>query len=375
VSSVKRRPDGKYRARWYDLGGKEHSRHFDRKRDADAFLSTVEADKLRGQYVDVNDKTTVAEYARRWAAGRPHNPRTARRTASLIKVHIEGTSLGGRRLSRVLPSDAQAWVSDRALVLAPLSLEKLVGLVRSIFAAAVLDRLVGSSPFTRISRPESHRERVVPLTVEQVRQILAQMPDRNKAMVIVQAGLGLRIGELMGLRACDVDFLRRVVRVETQIPPNETERDDPKTLLSKRPLPLPTFVAEALARHMADYPPAPDGSVFYTRRLHPYTHSHYEGIFRKAVAAAGSSTSERSEVEAMPEGTTPHDLRHHYASVLLAAGESVVAVAERLGHKNASLVLSTYGHLMPGSEERTRKALDGAWNADQVRTSGSGKVV
>lgn len=47
---------------------------------------------------------------------------------------------------------------------------------------------------------------------------------------------------------------------------------------------------------------------------------------------------------------------------MLAAGESVVAVAERLGHDDAALVLSTYGHLMPGSEDRTRKAVDAAWN-------------
>lgn len=65
----------------------------------------------------------------------------------------------------------------------------------------------------------------------------------------------------------------------------------------------------------------------------------------------------------MPDSTTTHDLRHHYASVLLAAGESVVAVAERLGHDNANLVLSTYGHLMPNSEERTRRAIEDAWSA------------
>jgi integrase len=46
---------------------------------------------------------------------------------------------------------------------------------------------------------------------------------------------------------------------------------------------------------------------------------------------------------------------------LLAAGESVVAVAERLGHENATLVLKTYGHLMPDSEDRTRRAIDTAW--------------
>jgi integrase len=62
-------------------------------------------------------------------------------------------------------------------------------------------------------------------------------------------------------------------------------------------------------------------------------------------------------------GTTTHDLRHHYASVPLAAGESVVAVAERPGHVNAALVLTTHGHLVPGSEDRTRRALDEAWCA------------
>lgn len=40
----------------------------------------------------------------------------------------------------------------------------------------------------------------------------------------------------------------------------------------------------------------------------------------------------------------------------------MIVVAERLGHENANLVLSTYGHLMPDSEERTRRAIDNAWS-------------
>jgi integrase len=68
----------------------------------------------------------------------------------------------------------------------------------------------------------------------------------------------------------------------------------------------------------------------------------------------------------LPAGTTTHDLRHHYASVLLAAGESVVAVAGRRGHENATLVLKTYGHLLPDSEDRTRRAVDEAWCAITV---------
>ena len=75
----------------------------------------------------------------------------------------------------------------------------------------------------------------------------------------------------------------------------------------------------------------------------------------------------------LPAGTTSHDLRHHYASVLLAAGESVVAVAERLGHDNATLVLTTYGHLMPDSEDRTRMAVDEAWSAITVPSKPSAR--
>ena len=81
-----------------------------------------------------------------------------------------------------------------------------------------------------------------------------------------------------------------------------------------------------------------------------YGRTYYGALFTAAAKRGG-----------LPSGTTSHDLRHHYASVLLAAGESVVAVAERLGHENATLVLTTYGHLMPDSEDRTRRAVDEAW--------------
>lgn len=129
-------------------------------------------------------------------------------------------------------------------------------------------------------------------------------------------------------------------------------RSAPKTPRSRRSIPLPQVVADALAAHIRAFSPAADGTLFLTPRSGtPYRHDYYGSIiFGKAVDAAG-----------LPGETTSHDLRHHYASVLLAAGESVVAVAERLGHENAQLVLKTYGHLMPDSEDRTRRAVDEAW--------------
>src|SRR3712207_6159371 len=88
-----------YEARWRDDQGRQRKKSFSKKGDADRHAAMVEADKARGTYVEAS-KTTVAEYARRWAETRPHRPTTARRTEMMIRLHIEGTRLGGRRLDR-----------------------------------------------------------------------------------------------------------------------------------------------------------------------------------------------------------------------------------------------------------------------------------
>ncbi|MDP9459586.1 MAG: site-specific integrase [Actinomycetota bacterium] len=341
--------------RFRDPDGRQRKKTFGKKGDADRFAATVEADKLRGQYVDHSARTTVAEYARAWAAARPHRASTAARVSSLIEVHIAGTRLGDRRLPDVRPSEVQAWASDRAQVLAPSTLRVLVSMLRSIYGSAVLDRLVGSSPVVRVQLPRHDRERVVPLTVAQVQRLADAMSARGRAMVVAQAGLGLRIGELLALRVQDVDFLRRTARVEFQVAPRTKTRCEPKTPRSRRTVPLPQVVADALAAHITEFPPADDGSLFTTGAGVIYGREYYGAIFTAAVKRAG-----------LPPGTTSHDLRHHYASVLLAAGESVVAVAERLGHENATLVTTVYGHLMPDSEDRTRRAVDEAWCAITV---------
>lgn len=185
------------------------------------------------------------------------------------------------------------------------------------------------------------------------------MPRRCQAMVITQAGLGLRVTELLALRIEDVDFLHRAVRVEWQTSPErQTAHGTEDTALAADSAAarcggrrarcvrhrLPTGRGRLVVRH---------GCRLLVR------HEHYGSrIFATAVRRAG-----------LPAGTTSHHLRHHYASVLLAAGESVVAVAERLGHENATLVLKTYGHLMPDSEDRTRRAIDAAWTTDGLETA------
>lgn len=357
---VTRRPNGQWRARVIGDDGRERAKHFTTKALAKRWEAEQVAALVNGRWVDPSDTTTVVQYARTWAAARPHRPSTARRVEAAIEHHVAATRLGDRRIAAVRPSEIQAWAMERAQHLAPSTMKNLVSLVRSVFVSAALDRVIGTNPVGRIKLADHRAERVVPLTVQQVRSLMAAVPRINRAMIVTQAGLGLRIGELLALRVQDVNFLGRTARIEFQRSQDTRDLVPPKTLRSRRTVPLPNVVSEALAAHLAEFGPGNDSSIFADDSGRPWNHVRVQRIFKFAVRAAH-----------LPPGTTPHDLRHAYASWLLDAGESVVTVADRLGHENASMVITTYAHIIADREDRTRRAIDAVWGSDpdQNRTA------
>jgi hypothetical protein len=102
MSHIQKRADRRYRARWLDPDGRERSRTFTRKADAERHLAAVEGAKLSGAYVSDANPVTVGQYARQWAATRPHRQTTATRVESLISKHIEGTTIAVRPRERDL---------------------------------------------------------------------------------------------------------------------------------------------------------------------------------------------------------------------------------------------------------------------------------
>ncbi|WP_426510451.1 tyrosine-type recombinase/integrase [Dactylosporangium sp. McL0621] len=78
-----------------------------------------------------------------------------------------------------------------------------------------------------------------------------------------------------------------------------------------------------------------------------FERAHWQKALKRAGVERGSDRENGS-----------HALRHFYASSLLHAGESIRAVSEYLGHANPAFTLRIYTHLMPGSQDRTRNAID-----------------
>lgn len=249
--------NGRWRARYRSPDGRERNKTFDRKVDAQRFLASVETDKLRGSYIDPRaGKITFKRFAEQWLAGQTFNESTREAVQSRLRVHVYPT-FGEAELRAVRPSMVQAWLRDRQSVAAPSSVRVLLANVSAIFAAAAEDGLIVGNPCASrsVKAPSIDRDRIVPWPRDQVAAVLEAMPDRYAGTVYAAAGVGLRQGEVFGLRVEDVDFLARrvLVRRQLKIVGGHLVLAPPKGGKS-REVPLPDSVAFPLAEHLQRWP-------------------------------------------------------------------------------------------------------------------------
>lgn len=337
---------------FYDAAGKRKARSFTRKLDADRFLATTQTDQLRGTWVDpAAGRVTLRDYAERWLALRDIRPTTRERYAGYLDYI---NRLGDMPLRDIEPSTVREWQAGLVPHLAVSSANTIRGVFVSILADAVTDGKITRNPFTGIRRLKPPlRAPVVPLSVPVVLGIADHIGERYRAAVTVGLGAGLRRGETFALCVDCVDFLRKTIRVHAEHGgivqyDGRYQTGPPKTAASVRVVPVHQAVIDAIAAHMAKFPPV-DGLIFTTAR---------GGIVGRGTFLAAWTAKQTGA----PAGSRFHDLRHFYASTLIEAGESVKVIQSRLGHATAAETLDTYGHLWPDSEHSTRAAFDTVFN-------------
>jgi integrase len=354
MASIQRRPDGKWRVRYRDPAGSEHSKHFDRKIDAERFRATIQADVLRGSYVDPDaGKVLFSAFSKKWLASQTLDVSTVQAMEVRLRVHLE-PAFGDHELRAIRPSTVQLWLAELQKQLAPTYVRVLLANLSGILHAAVDDGLIVRNPCNAksVRAPKIPQLRVRPWTHEQVQAVVAALPARYAALAVVEAGCGLRQGEAFGLRVGDVDFLRHTLHVRQQVKllaDNKPIVTPPKGGKS-REVPLPESVGLALAEHIRNFPRGKDGLIFTTRERKPLNRNYINAhVWKSALRAAGV---EPTRINGM------HALRHYYASALLESGVSIRAVSEYLGHADPGFTLRIYAHLMPTSDEKARHAMD-----------------
>jgi len=120
----------------------------------------------------------------------------------------------------------------------------------------------------------------------------------------------------------------------------------PTKTYQSRSVQIPRFLCEEITFALAGK--SPDEVVFSAPEGGPLRHGNfYARRFKPALRRAG-----------LPEAVRSHDLSHTFARFLIAKGAHPRALMERMGHSSITVTLNTYGHLLPGLEERLTEALD-----------------
>ncbi|MFB7762633.1 tyrosine-type recombinase/integrase [Streptomyces xiamenensis] len=373
----------RYRARYIGPDGTEKSKSFPdkQKRLAEQWLTKTAADMAGGQYIDPRaGRITFQQYAESWIRTLTMEDNSSAAAERRLRLHAY-PYVGTRPIGSFQPGHIRTWLSKLEADV-PAASHRLIiyGTVSSLFNAAVDDSLLPKNPChaRSVKAPQPVPRRVTPWTMDQVRNVRANLPERLRATVDVGAGCGLRQGEIFGLPVDALDFDGGWIAVQQQL-----KRIKGKFVFSPpkrgklRDVPLPTVIAGVLQAHMEEFPPVevtlpwmkPNGPLV-TKRLvfvgsrgsHIRASNFDDHKWKPALAAAGiiphAEKGERYE-SAREHGM--HALRHFYASVLLDSGENIRALSTYLGHSDPGFTLRVYTHLMPSSEGRTRKAVDNAF--------------
>jgi integrase len=238
-----------------------------------------------------------------------------------------------------------------------------------ILQRAVEDGLIRTNPVRAVRPPAAEpKEARVPTTVE-VEAVAEAIEPRYRAMLLLAAYGGLRFGECAGLQRRDLRLLERRVDVRRQVTEvrGVLEVGPLKTTTSRRTVPIPSFLAEELASHLAAYTaPEPEAFVFTGPGGGPVRRATFRTrYFDPAIKAAGV------------EPFTFHALRDHAATAAIRAGADVKIVQRMLGHADAAVTLNRYAAYMPDAAEVVANRLDEVREEarERARAASDGSVV
>lgn len=375
MASIKRRRLQRggvvYDVRYRDPRGRPRERTFKRVDDARAFAKTVEADVVRGEFLDpAKARRKFEEFAERWLASTiALKPKTVVGYESMLRVHVlpyfSGTPIG-----RIERSDIREFFAAlQAGGAAPGTVRSARKVLRLVLNAAVEAGAVKANPCdgVRLGRSEPHE--MVFLTMDQLLGLSDAMRVPEYGLLVRFAGVtGLRAGEIGALRVGRLDLLRRRVEVlETvsEVHGHGLVYGPPKTY-ERRSVPFPRALAGELETLLTGRPRGPEDFVFAGPDGGPLRHRNFMARhFKPAVAASR-----------VPEGMRFHDLRHTCAALLINADPPAhpLAVMKRLGHSSITVTYNTYGHLFPALDEALTESVDRAYRsarATAARSTGS----
>lgn len=374
--AVFQRADGRWEGR-VDLGwqeGKRRRKFVYGRTKAEALAKLREAQRLAAEgALVVSERTTVEQFLSSWLeAVRPTlRPGTWRRYEQYVRVHAVPV-IGRVKLAKLTPQHLQRLYAQR--IAAGAAPQTVVHLHRTLHRAlhqALRWSLITRNVAALVDPPRVERPEHVALSPVQARRLMqAARGERLEALYVLALMMGLRRGELLGLRWQDVDLEGRRLVIRRSLQVDDEGRwvlGAPKTKRSRRPVLLTGTAVEALRRHRTRQAAEREqaGDLWHDQNL----------VFANTVGnpLGEKELLHRSFYPLLERAKLPkvrfHDLRHSTATLLLGEGVHPKIVSELLGHSQIGITLDIYSHVTLTMQQEAADVLErllGSQNGSQA---------
>jgi len=365
VASINKRKTASgtsYDVRYRDPHRRPRKKTFARKIDADRFAATVEADLVRGDWLDPRrGRRHFGEWAEDWFATKNDlKPATLSKYRNILDKHLL-PSFGAHETARIEHGEVASYLAGLTSGgMSASRVRSIRNVMKGILDLAVRSSAVKLNPADGIriaADPRREYRYLSASEVELLAEEISQPPvhvSQPYAKARPEFGLlvrfaaftGLRQGELLALRVRHLDFMRRKVTVhESASEVSGTVHLLPTKTNEVRSVPIPGALVDDLMAWTAGrdqdafvWPNSLDGPM----RASALRSRH----FKPAAKRCGL------------DGLRFHDLRHTCAALLIAQDAHPKSIQQWLGHSQITVTLDTYGHLFPAAEEALADRLD-----------------
>lgn len=322
-----KRPDGRWMKETADTDKKSHAKAFLVRRESEMYQA-----KTSG--IPVCSDITLETFKKEYLEYAEANKKATSVRRDMVSLKRILPVFGRLKLREITGGAVQRWVDKRRLdkvgdkrVSAQTVCNEL-NVLSAMFREAIRRELVVSNPVSRVKRPKEDNIIVRYLSTDEEKRLFENLPERLKPIVTVALHTGMRKGELLNLEWSDVDFEQKLVLVKN----TKSKR--------QRYIPMNGELVDTLKDlgHGEE-----DIHVFVNKKT---------GDVYKDIKKSWKTTLLAAKIQKFRF----HDLRHTFASRLVQAGKSLLAVKELLGHQSVSTT-QRYAHLAPSDLREAVEAL------------------
>jgi len=339
--AIKYRVDGKQK--WKTIGPS--------KKEAERALVELMRRIHRAEYQEA-EEIAFKDFAQKWLEDHA-KPRVRIATfegyRDMLKLHLV-PYFGDQKLQKISAHSVEKYLSDKRKEgkLSPRTIGYHLFMLKTMFKRAIIWGYLYANPAQYIERPRAETKKMDFLTVEELQLFLKNVSPKFFPFFLTTVLTGMRRGELFALKWGDINWVTGQIHVRRAYVRERFQ--EPKSRAGTRAIVMPPILVKVLKRHKLSSPASDLNLVFPNEEGNPLNGGNiYNREFLPALRRAGLCKIRF------------HDLRHTYASLLIAQGENLKFIQQQLGHSSAQMTLDRYGHLMPqvqhGAGERLQNTV------------------